>query len=73
MLAPSLPFPPHWAAGIRRYEFLRHLTERHDVSLLTYVSADEVGNVSALAELGITVHPVAAPPADRRAASFPQL
>ena len=73
MLAPSLPFPPHWAAGIRRYEFLRHLSERHDVSLLTYVSADEVGNVTALAELGITVHPVAAPPADRRDRRLAQL
>ena len=52
MLAPSLPFPPHWAAGIRRYEFLKHLSARHDVSLLTYVDAGEAANVGALGDGG---------------------
>jgi glycosyltransferase involved in cell wall biosynthesis len=66
MLAPSLPYPPHWAAGIRRYEFLRHLSAGHEVSLLTYAGAEEAQDVTALANLGIAVHTVPPPPSSRR-------
>jgi sugar transferase (PEP-CTERM/EpsH1 system associated) len=73
MLAPSLPFPPHWAAGIRRYEILRHLSTRHDVSLLTYVEADEAANIGALTELGVAVYTVRAPEMSKRSRRMAQL
>jgi len=73
MLAPSLPYPPHWAAGIRRYEFLRHLSAAHEVSLLTFAGAEEAQEVNALARLGIAVFTVPPPQSDTRARRLAQL
>lgn len=41
MLAPQLPFPPTGGAPMRNYQLLRHLSERHTVSVLAYGPPDD--------------------------------
>src|SRR5436190_11835334 len=41
IVTPSLPYPPISGFGMRVYQSIRHLSERHLVSLLTYASPDE--------------------------------
>ncbi len=36
IVSATLPYPPQWGWGIRVYQLLRHLAERHEVSLLCH-------------------------------------
>jgi sugar transferase (PEP-CTERM/EpsH1 system associated) len=58
IFTPSLPYPPIWGFGIRVYQFIRLLAQRHNVSLLTYEEPGEADKVAAIQQLGATVHTV---------------
>ena len=58
ILTPSLPYPPIWGFGIRVYEFVRLLAQRHHVSLLTYAEPGEDEKIAALAAVCNAVHTV---------------
>jgi hypothetical protein len=58
ILTPSLPYPPIWGFGIRVYEFVRLLAQRHHVSLLTYAEPGEDEKIAALAAICNAVHTV---------------
>lgn len=55
IITPSLPYPPIWGFGTRVYQLLRHLTQRHQVTVLTYGSAADAYRVTPLEELGVRV------------------
>lgn len=58
VMTPSLPFPPIWGFGTRVYQFLRLLSRKHAVSLLTYEEPGEGDKVAALAAVCTAVHTV---------------
>jgi glycosyltransferase involved in cell wall biosynthesis len=53
IVSPTFPYPPSWGFGMRVYQLARYLSERHDVTLLSYARADEMVHVDSLrAQLG---------------------
>ena len=40
-LTPQLPYPPRQGTSIRNYYLIRHLAERHDVQLVTFLAPGE--------------------------------
>jgi sugar transferase (PEP-CTERM/EpsH1 system associated) len=50
MVTPDIPFPPTGGAPMRNYQLLRHLAQRHAVSLLTYQRRPSPEGQAALAE-----------------------
>src|SRR5579864_947152 len=54
----SLPYPQIWGFGIRVYQVIKHLAERHDVSVIAYARPDEQDSVAALSETGAKIYPV---------------
>lgn len=42
ILTPQLPYPPQQGTSLRNYHLLRYLAARHEVSLLSFASADTV-------------------------------
>jgi glycosyltransferase involved in cell wall biosynthesis len=58
IVTPSLPYPPIWGSGIRVYQFIRLLAQRHDVSVLTYQEPGEEHKATAIRQLGATLHVV---------------
>ncbi len=58
-----LPYPPQSFGGaIRTYQILRHVAERHEVTLLAYGGPEALDDAAALSALGITVRLVPPPP-----------
>jgi len=41
-VTPDLPFPPHQGAAIRTYNFVRNLSARHEIHLLSFASGDDI-------------------------------
>ncbi|MBI3948459.1 MAG: glycosyltransferase [Armatimonadetes bacterium] len=61
VVSPTLPYPPSWGFGIRVYQFLRHLSRRHEVTLLTYVAPEDEAHVEALRSVCADVRAVPLP------------
>ena len=61
IVSPTLPYPPSWGFGMRVYQLARYLSERHDVTLLSYARADEMVHVDSLRELLTDVRAVERP------------
>lgn len=58
-LSQILPYPLDAGAKVRAHYMLRHLAERHRVTLVSFVRpTDAAGNVGRLAEICEAVHPV---------------
>src|SRR5436190_18961332 len=47
------PFPPRWGSAVRVYHLARQLSQRHDVTILTYGTSADQPNVAQLREEGI--------------------
>lgn len=73
VVAPTLPYPPDWAAGIRVFELLRHLAPLHAVTLVAYGEPDDDDKVPQLEALGISVRPVSPPRRTKRVAQLASL
>jgi len=58
IVTPSLPWPLVWGFGIRVYQIIRYLAQRHDVSVLAYAGPDDEDGASALQQTGATIHTV---------------
>ncbi len=58
IVTPSLPYPLIWGFGIRVYQIIKYLAERHHVTVLAYAGATDQDNVSALRQTGATIHAV---------------
>ena len=58
IVAPSLPYPLIWGFGIRVYQIIKFLAQRHDVTVLAYARPDDDENVAALRQTGATIHTV---------------
>jgi polysaccharide biosynthesis protein PslH len=58
LLSPVLPYPPTWGFVTRVYQFLRLLSSRHSVTLLTYADRDDSEDVARLRELCTAVHTI---------------
>ncbi len=50
VVSPQLPYPPSWGFGIRVYQLVRYLAERHEVTVLCYVRPNEVNHARSLSE-----------------------
>ncbi len=61
VLTPSLPFPPIWGFGIRVYQIVKNLAQRHQVTLLTYGKSDQADSVAVIEQDGVKVHLVSPP------------
>ncbi len=76
VVTPSIPYPPNWGFGIRVYQFLKHLSHTHEVSLLCYAHPGEEAKVAELQKICHAVHTVPAPlnrQSDKRAAQLASL
>jgi glycosyltransferase involved in cell wall biosynthesis len=73
VVAPSLPYPPDWAAGIRVFELLRHLAPLHAVTLVAYGEPADDQKVPHLEALGISVRAVPPPWRTKRVAQLASL
>lgn len=62
-LTPQLPFPPRQGTAIRNWGLIRHLAQRHDVSLLSFA---EPGQLPAAPELQAACRSVVTVPVPRR-------
>src|ERR1044071_666969 len=58
IVTPSLPYPLIWGFGIRVYQIIKYLAERHDVSVLAYAGPHDQDSVTALRQTGATIHAV---------------
>src|SRR5579859_1806483 len=61
IVTPSLPYPLIWGFGIRVYQIIKFLAERHDVSLVAYAGPNDQESVAALQQTGAAVYPVVRP------------
>jgi len=73
IVSPSFPYPPSWGFGIRVYQLARYLSQRHDVTLLSYARADEMVHVESLQKLVGEVRVVERPQARGLTKRFAQL
>ncbi|MBK9971400.1 MAG: hypothetical protein IPP16_12035 [Acidimicrobiaceae bacterium] len=51
IVTPSIPYPPNWGFGIRVFQIVRQLSQRHSVSVLCYANEGDDDKVAALAEV----------------------
>jgi sugar transferase (PEP-CTERM/EpsH1 system associated) len=58
IVTPSLPYPLVWGFGIRVYQIIKYLAERHDVSVLSYAGPNDEESVCALRQIGAVIHTV---------------
>ncbi|MBV9357802.1 MAG: glycosyltransferase [Chloroflexi bacterium] len=58
IVTPSLPYPLIWGFGIRVYQIIKYLAERHHVSVLAYAGPDDQARIAALRETGAAIYPV---------------
>ena len=76
VVTPSIPYPPNWGFGIRVYQFLKHLSRAHQVSLLCYAHPGEEAKAAELQKICHAVHTVPAPlnrQSDKRVAQLASL
>ncbi len=50
-LTPQLPYPPHQGTTLRNYNIIRHLAPHHEITLLSFGTADELHNAGPLRDL----------------------
>jgi polysaccharide biosynthesis protein PslH len=55
---PSLPYPLIWGFGIRVYQIIKYLADRHHVTVVAYAGPNDQDNVAALERTGATIHAV---------------
>ncbi|MGH9056850.1 MAG: glycosyltransferase [Acidimicrobiales bacterium] len=48
VVAGGVPYPPTWGSGMRTYQLLRHLCQRHRMTLVCHAGADDVDRVEGL-------------------------
>ncbi len=48
ILTPQLPYPPHQGTTIRNFHIIQCLAERHDISLLSFGTPDELAQAAPL-------------------------
>ncbi|HLZ22615.1 MAG TPA: glycosyltransferase family 4 protein [Ktedonobacterales bacterium] len=58
IVTPSLPYPLVWGFGIRVYQIIKYLAQRHDVSVLAYAGPNDQDSVAALEQTGARIHAV---------------
>jgi len=58
IVTPSLPYPLIWGFGIRVYQIIKYLAQRHDVTVLAYAGPHDQESVDALRATGATIHAV---------------
>ncbi|HEX6384569.1 MAG TPA: glycosyltransferase [Anaerolineae bacterium] len=51
ILTPQLPYPPQQGTSLRNYHIIRGLAGRHDITLLTFLEANETVDPQAIAPL----------------------
>ena len=73
IVTPSIPYPPNWGFGIRVFQIVRQLSQRHSVSVLCYADEGDDDKVAALAEVCHSVHTVTSPLPDSRSKRTAQL
>lgn len=61
MLTPQLPYPPQQGTSLRNYHMLRALSERHDVSLLSYSESSDMAGIGTLEAICRVLPPVSVP------------
>ncbi|HEY6057310.1 MAG TPA: hypothetical protein VIV06_04720, partial [Candidatus Limnocylindrales bacterium] len=62
VVAPFLPYPPEVGTATRIFQLARHLSRRHEVTLIAYGRASDAAAVDSLAGHGIRAHAVVPPP-----------
>jgi sugar transferase (PEP-CTERM/EpsH1 system associated) len=55
---PSLPYPLIWGFGIRVYQIIQFLAQKHDVTVVAYAGPEDHDSIVALRDTGATVHAV---------------
>jgi sugar transferase (PEP-CTERM/EpsH1 system associated) len=60
-VVPDLPYPLTWGFGIRVYQLMSRLAERHDISLLAHARPGEADKVRALQQVCSAVYTVPMP------------
>jgi sugar transferase (PEP-CTERM/EpsH1 system associated) len=76
IVTPSLPYPLVWGFGIRVYQIVRYLAQRHDVTLLAYAGREDQDSLAAVRDTGATVRVVIRdepPTVDKRKAQLGSL
>ncbi len=58
IVSPMLPYPPTWGFVTRVYQFVRLLSQRHSVTLLTFTDGDQSEHAAALRAICTEVHTV---------------
>jgi len=58
IVTPSLPYPLIWGFGIRVYQIIKFLAQRHDVTVLAYAGPRDQESVDALRATGAAIHAV---------------
>ena len=51
ILTPQLPYPPHQGTTIRNFNIIKHLAPRHDITLLSFGTPEELANAEPLRAL----------------------
>ena len=51
ILTPQLPYPPHQGTTIRNFNIIKHLAPRHDITLISFGTAEELQNAEPLRAL----------------------
>lgn len=61
-LTPQLPYPPHQGTTIRNFNIIKHLAPRHEITLLSFGTEQELGDAGPLRalcrEIHIAPHPI---------------
>src|SRR5438132_657381 len=58
IVTPSLPYPLIWGFGIRVYQMIKYLAQRHDVSVLAYAGPNDQDSIAALRQTGAKIHAI---------------
>ena len=51
LLTPQLPYPPHQGTTIRNFNLIKHLAPRHEITLLSFGTPEELQNAAPLRAL----------------------
>jgi sugar transferase (PEP-CTERM/EpsH1 system associated) len=73
LVTPALPYPPTWGFGMRVFQFIRHLSMRHHVSVVTNAGPHDHEAVANLRRHCAAVHVVPFQPSRGRAKRYEQL
>ena len=56
IISPDFPYPPNSGGKIRPYNIIKHLSERHDITLLAMIKEGEYANVEEMRKYCAQVH-----------------